>query len=80
MGIRHEALCLYSPVLISYRQAVKDNILHGTSVKKGSWCCVQYTVRTDWRMYGEDAMEFKLERWIGHEKERMLNIMSPEHI
>ena len=42
VGIRHEALCLYPPILISYTRALKDNILSDdTSLKNGSGCCVQ---------------------------------------
>jgi cytochrome P450 len=65
-----ESLRLYPPVPISYRRAVEDVVLpDGISVKEGSvvLCLIYGANRMD-SVWGEDAMEFKPERWIGHEK------------
>ena len=61
-----EAMRLYPPVPLSYRQAVRDVFLSdGTYVKKGSK--LLYFIYATNRMesvWGKDCREFKPERWI----------------
>uniref|UniRef100_A0A0G7ZNY9 Cytochrome P450 CYP86K1 n=1 Tax=Picea glauca TaxID=3330 RepID=A0A0G7ZNY9_PICGL len=64
-----EAMRLYPPVPVSYRQAVRDVFLpDGTHVNKGSK--LLYFIYATNRMesvWGKDCMEFKPERWINRD-------------
>nr|ABK25134.1 unknown [Picea sitchensis] len=61
-----EAMRLYPPVPVSYRQAVRDVILpDGTRVKKGSKLLyLIYATNRMENLWGKECREFRPERWI----------------
>ena len=64
-----EAMRLCPPVPAVFREATMDNILpDGTPIKKGTKCLVFiYATNRMESIWGEDALEFKPERWITKE-------------
>ncbi|KAH9311076.1 hypothetical protein KI387_026111, partial [Taxus chinensis] len=68
-AVLSESMRLYPPVPVIHRESTQDCVLpDGTHVKKGSKLLyfIYATNRMD-MMWGEDAKEFKPERWINRE-------------
>ncbi|KAL8870147.1 MAG: hypothetical protein Q9174_003739 [Haloplaca sp. 1 TL-2023] len=62
----NEVLRLYPPVSLTLRQAAKDTSICGQYIPKGTRIILcPSAVNRSKELWGEDAMEFKPERWLG---------------
>ncbi|KAK7850504.1 cytochrome p450 86a1 [Quercus suber] len=68
-----ETLCLYPSVLEDFKYVVSNDVLlDGTFVPTSSTVtCSIYSVGRMKRIWGEDCMEFKPERWLAGEEDRI---------
>jgi cytochrome P450 len=64
-AICEEALRLFPPVPTAVRRAVRQTTIDGTEVPKGTFVIVlPWAINRNPRYWGEDAAEFRPERWI----------------
>lgn len=68
-AVLHETLRLYPPVAFNWKIAVRDCVLSdGTLVPKGTYATFpSYTLGRMTHVWGDDAKQFKPERWIDPE-------------
>lgn len=65
-AVCNEVLRFYAPVPLTRREASKDTTILGTPIKKGTDIIVAPSaVNLSQAMWGQDAAEFKPERWMG---------------
>ncbi|KAL1919995.1 uncharacterized protein VTP21DRAFT_1141 [Calcarisporiella thermophila] len=71
MATFNETLRLHPPVPLNMKQVARDDVLpDGTVVKEGEMICFStYCLGRDERIWGEDAEEFKPERWLERDRE-----------
>ncbi|RCI15717.1 hypothetical protein L249_3446 [Ophiocordyceps polyrhachis-furcata BCC 54312] len=69
-----EVLRTYSPVPMTMREAVRDTVIQGQRVPRGTKVVVSpWATNVDGRIWGADAGEFKPERWLLHQRGRFLS-------
>jgi len=68
-AVLNETLRLYPPVSVTVRVSVKDTIIAGEHIPKGTAVMLSpWATNADHEFWGEDALEFVPERWLKSSK------------
>ena len=70
-AVINEALRLFPPVAVTIRVSVRDTVIAGEHIPKGTTIMIPpWAVNCSVQTWGEDALEFVPERWINERKKQ----------